>query len=308
VTVAAVVAVALTAAGCGSDSPSTASDATAAPPAPATGTTAAPTTTTTTTARPTTTTVPCGVRTTPPASTARRLRLRRPVDAASPLRVLVAGDSIAVTLGPSVKAALPVPPAQLSSAAFPGYGFTSGRPGIVDGRPTTGVEAFRDWQRTLDDAIAQHDPDVVVILLGSWDLVPREVDGGLLDPSQCAWVPWYRSLVDEAWRRLTARGARIVWLGFPCAQRETDPHHHTLNGVFASLAADHPRSVAYVDLDALVCPGGRVAVELPGPDGRPTPVREPDGTHFDFWRAHFVLGPVLHAQLARLLPLSPSAP
>jgi hypothetical protein len=284
----------LVAAGCGSSG-----TAAPAPPTRASTSTLSATTSSTN---------PCPLPTARPASTRLRLHLRRTPTAAAPLRATVVGDSIAQTLAPSIAvgfdqltARTGVPHAQVQSAALPGFGFGSALPGIVHGKPDPGFPAFRDWQGLLDRAVTKYDPDVVIALVGSWDMVPRRVDGTYLDPTSCRWSSWYRPLVEEAGQHLTARGAVIIWLSFPCTVQRENRLHFALNRVFHAFATAHRESVAYLDLDAFVCPHGKVLADMRAPDGSVHRVRGGDRTHFEFYGAPPVLGPYFAAQLQRLL-------
>jgi hypothetical protein len=226
------------------------------------------------------------------------------------LRVLLVGDSVAETLAPSLSVGFDdwthttgLPHAKVESTAFPGFGFASSLPGIVDGKKTAGFKAFRDVPKLIDHAIAQYDPDVVVALLGSWDMVRRKVHGNYINPTACEWSPWYGKLADRAREHLTAQGAVVAWLAFPCTVQEENPYHFALNAVFRSIAGAHPSSVAYVDFDRFVCPEGHPVRKMQGPDGKLHTVRATDSTHFEFYGAPPVVGPFFGRQFARLLTL-----
>ncbi len=254
----------------------------------------------------------CAPRTTRPPATRHVLALRRAPSPAAPLRATIVGDSVAETLAPSIAVGFDelarrtgIPHDEVQSAALNGFGFASALPGIRNGKREPGFPAFRDWQGLFDRAVTRHDPDVVVALVGSWDLLPREVGDAYLDPASCGWAAWYRPLVEQAVQRRTANGAVVVWLAFPYTARDTDPLHFALNAVFRDVAAAHPASVAYVDLDGFVCPDGRVVPEMRAPDGTSHRVRDDDDTHFAFYGAPPVLGPYFADAFQRLLPLGP---
>jgi hypothetical protein len=256
----------------------------------------------------TATTGPCGADPGAPTQTTTRLTVRRKPDPAHPLEVLVFGDSIAETLLPSVEIGFEgvskqtgIPIHRVDSIAFPGFGFLSSRSGIVNGVKTNGFSQFANWPKKLDDGIAKYNPDLVIGLLGSWDMVPRVINGRYANPTDCAWAPTYTPLVEEAEKHLSARGAKIVWLAFPCTVRPENQYHHTLNAVFRAQAASHPTSIAYVDLDRFVCPKGTVEHSMRTPDGHLVAVRGGDNTHFDFYSAGYVLGPYFTAQMSQLL-------
>jgi hypothetical protein len=250
----------------------------------------------------------CALATTRPTASTRRITLRRVPTAAAPLRTLLVGDSIATTLGPSfVRGAelygahTSVPQGHMETMAGPGFGFTSWRPGVIEGRLKDGFAVFRHWPALIDAAIARHDPDVVLVLVGSWDIVPRVVGDRLLGPGDCAWPSWYRRLTETAWRHLTSRGARVLWLAFPCTKRSADPAHYSLNHVLRSLADAHPTSTAYLDLDGFACPDGVPVHSMRAPDGSLHAVRGGDDAHFDFDDAWPVLGPWVAQQFRQYL-------
>jgi hypothetical protein len=239
-----------------------------------------------------------------------QLDLRRTPTASDPLRATVVGDSIAQTLAPSIAvgfeqltARTGIPHAEVQSAAEFGFGFASSLPGIIHGRPDPGFPPFRDWQGLFDRAVVKYDPDVVLALVGSWDMVERKVGGRYIDPSDCGWAPWYRGLVDEAGRHLMAHGAVVIWLAFPCTVQPENRLHFRLNDVFHAYATSHPGKVAYADLDGFVCPAGKLVRRMTAPDGKTYRVRAVDDTHFEFYGAPPVLGPFFANTLQRLLRL-----
>jgi hypothetical protein len=252
----------------------------------------------------------CGADPGAPSQTTKQLTVRRKPDAAHPLEVLIVGDSIAETLLPSVEIGFEgiskqtgAPIHSVDSIAFPGFGFLSSQPGIVEGQKTNGFPQFASWRQTFDKAIAKYDPDVVIALLGSWDMVPRFINGRYTNPTDCAWAPAYSQLVEQAYDHLTARGAKLVWLAFPCTVKSENPYHHALNATFRALAARHPTSVAYLDFDRFVCPNGTVEHSMRTLDGRLVAVRGSDNTHFDFYSAPYVLSPYFQAQMSKLLSI-----
>jgi hypothetical protein len=251
----------------------------------------------------------CPLGTTRPASTTAPLHLRRTPTASDPLRATVVGDSIAETLAPSIAVAFDqltartgIPHAPVQSAAEFGFGFASALPGIIHGKPDPGFPPFRDWQGLFDRAVVKYDPDVVIAVVGSWDMVSRKVRGEYIDPSDCGWAPWYRGLVDEAGRHLLANGAVMIWVSFPCTVQPENRFHFRLNGVFHAYATSHPGAVAYVDLDGFVCPAGKLVRRMRAPDGATYRVRAADDTHFEFYGAPPVLGPFLADAFQELLP------
>lgn len=172
-----------------------------------------------------------------PAPVINAPTVARPLLPAFPHTVLLLGDSGMYDAVPALAAGLNAGGATVVSHAFPGVGLTQ-PPGIRD-----------NWI----DAVAQYDPDLVVLMVGRWD---RDFIAAHGDAA-------YRAEVDTTVRLLTSHGARIMWLSvFPGGQ---DPVVG-LERFYEPLPATYGALVDYVDLS------GELA--LAGPS-----VRKPDGWH-----------------------------
>jgi len=199
--------------------------------------------------------------------------LRRYGTVADPLRVVMWGDSVAATFEPVVADALArlrgrAGPALMLGRAALGFGLTDPNPAIVNDHVTT--PTFPDWPQRLDQTMRDDRPDDVIVLIGTWDVLPRHVGDDWLEPGSPRWREWYTGLVVDAARRITARGAHVTWLTHPCV---TDPNRNSglpaVNAVYRDVAARLPR-VDLVDLNGMVCPDGRFETRF----------RSPEGTHF----------------------------
>lgn len=159
-----------------------------------------------------------------------------PVVAASvvgegPVRVVVVGDSVAYDAEPGIRAALEATgDVRVDARSYGGVGLL--RPGVDD---------------YLAEALAG-DPDVVVVMLGGWDL--GEV---VVDPDG------YARRLDEVAALLTAEGARVVWLSMPPTPpgEGIEEARRAANRLFAALANRHP-SVVHVATGPVLggVPGG----------------------------------------------------
>ena len=146
------------------------------------------------------------------------------------LRVVTIGDSVAFDGDPGIRAALEATgAARVDTRSFGGVGLL--RPG------------FDDY---LDD-ILDGGPEVVVVMLGGWDL-----DGLVADPAA------YGRRLDDVADRMAGRGATVLWLGMPPAPSHEgiEAARRVANGQFAALAGRHS-DVHYLDTGlALGDPGG----------------------------------------------------
>ncbi|HAQ22278.1 MAG TPA: hypothetical protein DGF10_03865 [Acidimicrobiaceae bacterium] len=152
-----------------------------------------------------------------------------------PLRVVIVGDSVSYDAEPGIRAALEATGDVLvETRSIGGVGLL--RPGI-DGY----------LAESLED-----EPDVVVVMLGGWDL------GEILeDPSA------YEQRLDEVAELLTSSGANIVWLGMPPTPpgEGIENARQAANRLFAGLGDRHP-SVVYIPTGPVI--GGPTGGSEPG--------------------------------------------
>jgi hypothetical protein len=89
----------------------------------------------------------------------------------------------------------------------------------------------------------------------------------------------YNELVEEAIGVLTARGAKILWLGMmPGGKTAEDAA--VMDPIFRTLPDRHPGVVAFGSIgSALATPVGTYPRWIPGDDGRLLLARKPDGWH-----------------------------
>ena len=168
------------------------------------------------------------------------------------LRVVVVGDSVAYDAEPGIRAALEATgDVRVDTRSYGGVGLL--QPGI-DGY--------------LAEAVAT-DPDVVVVMLGGWDLGEVVADPGA-----------YSRRLDEVADLLTSDGARVVWLSMPPTPpgEGIEEARRAANRLFAALADRHP-SVAHVATGPVVggsdVGSGHAFTRFrPGVDGRDVQVRK----------------------------------
>ncbi len=170
------------------------------------------------------------------------------IDPADPLNVMIVGDSGTYDASPAISSSYHATGAGSSvETAFPGIGLTNG---------------VLDWRIRWPEIFGEIDVDLVVVMLGGWDLEFLEANG----------AEAYGALLDEAVSLLTSRGAHVQWLSVLPGGTQPDAE---LNAVFQALAERHPGQVDYLD----------VAPVFRGPDDDYPQLingalyRKPDGWH-----------------------------
>jgi len=188
--------------------------------------------------------------------------------AASPLRVLVVGDSLGLDFGDSIKNKLDAG----------GIIHTQ-----VDGRVATGLtrpDSF-DWSAELRSDLAQFKPELVIAMFGGNDDQDAIVGGRFIPfPSQ-AWGEIYGSRVASFADAVHASGAHLLWAGLPVMRSAVKTQRlQTVMAVTRAVLAARDSTMFVDETTTLADGAGHYAYALPDAAGQLVVVREPDGVHF----------------------------
>jgi hypothetical protein len=188
-----------------------------------------------------------------------------------PLRVWVAGDSLAA-----------VPGQALERVANPALKVVH-----VESRLSTGLARpdLYNWFTRIQDAATQLAPRVAVFSFGADDAhdfmagVPAGTHVGTLGTP--SWNAEYRRRVDGVTRELNAKGVYVVWLGLPIPDGPGFKRSFPIvNRILESVVAAHPKTATYVDTWQILADAhGRYAPYL-RVHGKLTLMRLPDGVHY----------------------------
>jgi peptidoglycan/LPS O-acetylase OafA/YrhL len=232
----------------------------------------------------------------------------------APVRVLLVGDSEALTLGFGLEAAVSKQPQRyqmtiadegiLSCGIADGTTFTKmGQSGLhvgwacspdpAQGNCTLGgifgpkkTVPCQAWTSAWADWVDEVHPNVVVLLAGGAEVLDRVYEGrttNILNPAFAAYV---KRQLEKAVRIATARGALMVLMTKPCQDTGEQPdgqpwpedsstRQAIYNSLLRQVAAEHAGDVYVQDLNRFVCPGNHYTQTLHG-----VPVRNADGIHF----------------------------
>lgn len=201
----------------------------------------------------------------------RRHQAKPRFTAAQPLRVWVAGDSLAQVPGEGLERASGGPLDVLP----------------IESRLSTGLARpdLYNWFTRFRQVIVQLHPNVVVLSFGADDAhdylagVPAGRTVGPL--GSASWSAEYRRRVDGVTRELNAAGIYVAWLGLPIPDgpgfKKSFP---IVNAVLEQVVRAHPRTAAFIDTWHLLDDAhGRYAAYL-RVHGKLTQMRLPDGVHY----------------------------
>lgn len=206
---------------------------------------------------------------TPPA---KHTHHRRPVvqkplyTATDPLRVWVAGDSLAQIPGDALERV---------GGALDVVG--------VESRLSTGLARtdLYNWFTRIQEVPRTLKPKVAVFSFGADD-AHDYMGGAHVGPfGSPSWIAEYRRRVDGVTRELNAQGIYTVWLGLPIPDgpgfKRSFP---VVNRILESVARAHPKRSTYVDTWHLLDDfHGRYTAYL-RVHGKLTLMRLPDGVHY----------------------------
>ncbi len=210
-------------------------------------------------------------------------------------RVLVVGDSTALTLGVAIPGVGDGWNADIDEQGIIGCGLAIGtlllEHGVAGapGAPCDSATPTADqWPARLQDLVASDRPDVVALLAGRWEVTDRVYDGQWTNILAPAFQRYVRDQLRLAVQIGTASGAHMALLTAPCYSSGEQPDGspwpedsparlHAYNDLLYTVAAEFPGRASVIDLDAMVCPGGQFRPVIDG-----VTVRAPDGVHFPY--------------------------
>ncbi|HYN31383.1 MAG TPA: acyltransferase family protein [Ilumatobacteraceae bacterium] len=204
-----------------------------------------------------------------------------PAEPAPPLRVLVAGDSMAVDLSEALLERATSHPDELvaGSASFGGCGLSAATDGrlheftnVARERELLDISGCVEQWSSIPTRVRDEVIDVVLVNIGPWDALDMHLaDGRVVSVAD----ETGRQLVADAFAefasQVEAAGAKVIWV--------TPADAHLGWGEFDDPVNDPVRwdavrrIIAGLDVMQVDLPGWLVAEGLDGPDGRP------DGVH-----------------------------
>ncbi|HET6795430.1 MAG TPA: acyltransferase family protein, partial [Acidimicrobiales bacterium] len=189
---------------------------------------------------------------------------------AAPVKVLVLGDSVAVTLRVGLEpgslrygVTLTSGPYDASGGAQLGCDFDPGTTVRLKGEVAPATTGCRAWRSTWSALVQRYDPDVVAVLMGRWELPDRRYGGHWTHVGLPDWDAHLTAELQDVIDLGSARGASVALLTFPLigpAQEapdgstwaEDDPARvEAFNGLLRAAAAGRSGVASVVDLDRM---------------------------------------------------------
>jgi len=187
---------------------------------------------------------------------------------ATPLRVLVIGDSVGLDLG------------QPLVNALASYGNVAS---YLDGQIDTGLSRpdYFNWPAELKVDLANQQPQLVVVMMGANDPQGLVTPGGSLQFGQPGWDAEYSARVAAFIASANAAGAHVLWVGMPPMQDPgLDAQLKHLDGLVQARVAQVGAGAKYLSsVPSLGDKTGAFVAYLPDRSGAEVNIRTPDGIH-----------------------------
>jgi hypothetical protein len=191
----------------------------------------------------------------------------RAVTYAHPLKMYVAGDSMAQVFGSSL-----VNLAEKTNVIV----------GKLDYHVSTGLSRpdFFDWPQRFVDMIVEQKPDAAVMLFGANDAQSISANGKVYKVGSAGWRQVYAQRVSQAMDILAKGRRRVYWVGNPIMR---DPLYRSrismMDHIYQAEARKHPGVVYIPTWPLFADKKGSYAEYLPDAGGDMVLMRASDGIH-----------------------------
>jgi peptidoglycan/LPS O-acetylase OafA/YrhL len=228
--------------------------------------------------------------------------------------ILLVGDSIPFTLLPGLQPLAAKRGVSLDTALVAGCSVVSGVATYSDGNLPPEARGCEKLVTDYEESALVRDRPNLVVWMSQWEINDRIVNGERFEFGDAAWDAMMLGEIDQAARRLTARGAHLVIVTMaprspgdllPASDAREASRYARLNELYRQYARKHPQTVSVVDFAGVLCPGGPPCPRtVGGIDPRPQ-----DGLHFTPKTARWAAPRLLEAVLAcRPSPLGWTCP
>jgi hypothetical protein len=206
---------------------------------------------------------------------------------AHPLRLLVLGDSIALTLGMGLSVdAKEQYGISVTDEASVGCDLDPQLQVVIAGAIGPATPGCDNWRGLWPFVVAGQRPQVVALGLGRWEITDHLLDGRWVHVGEPAWDRHLTSDLQSAITILHSFGAKVVLFTMPYVDprarqpdgqpwsENTPARVQAYNALVSQVARAHSGVVSVIDLNKMLGPGGVYTSSVSGVD-----VRSSDGIH-----------------------------
>jgi peptidoglycan/LPS O-acetylase OafA/YrhL len=186
----------------------------------------------------------------------------------TPVSALLLGDSMGATLGEGLVEHSTAWGVDLTNKAVPGCDLLGGQVRFANGPPAPAPTYCLGWQQTWASEVASYKPEVVMIQMGRWEILDREIDGTWYSIADAALQRMVEDALNQAVEIVSADGAKVALGTLPYVKGTVfnldgspldlnQPWRSDIyNAIVRRVAAEHPGTVQVVDVNRMLDPGG----------------------------------------------------
>jgi peptidoglycan/LPS O-acetylase OafA/YrhL len=196
--------------------------------------------------------------------------------AGPPLKMLVAGDSLATTLvGSQFTTVAATMNMQVADASMLGCGVARLPERRLDGVAGPTTFGCDQWPARFTRRVNEVNPDVTVLLVGRWEVTDQLLNGVWTHVGEPDFDAYLATQLDLAITTLSGRGAKVVLFTTPAVAAREGPDGTqypetnsdrvaAFNKVLQAAATRHPGVASIADLNAVLTPGNRFTDHIDG--------------------------------------------
>ena len=177
-----------------------------------------------------------------------------------PVRILIVGDSVAVTLSEGLERAQAEWDLAVWNQSVLGCGLVGADAKLFQGEWVDQGTECRDWRERWQGDVDTFRPDVVLVLSGAWDTYDMNVEGRSLEFGAPETDAYVLDGLEQAVDVLSSRGATVVLLTAPYPEKRdlaldgrtnrVDPKRiDVLNRLYRTVVEERPNEATVVDLN-----------------------------------------------------------
>jgi hypothetical protein len=137
-----------------------------------------------------------------------------------------------------------------------------------------------DWHFEAQNAMKEHTPKTVIVMMGANDNQPMRTDAGVLPFKTPGWEIEYGRRTGQFMDLMLEGGAeRVIWLGLPCMREADLSQSVAWMQEIVQKQADARDKVTFFPTKPLFCQDGTYSSYIKQGNGMPLEVRAPDGIH-----------------------------
>jgi hypothetical protein len=225
------------------------------------------------------------------------------------VRVLLLGDSLALTLGKGLGVHAARWGVSLDNQGQVGCDLDPQSTVNIEGSITLAAQGCKNWPTKWRTMVDRLNPDVVAVELGRWEVSDRIIDGHWTRIGEPAWDHLYAKELAQAIRVLSSKGAHVVIFTLPYIQQTTEAPNGTpwdinqpvrtneYNALVRQVVSRSSGRASVIDLNRDLDPAGKYTSYVHG-----VRVRNADDEHLSLQGGELLRPEILPALVQLGLP------